>query len=307
MIMKLIPILSGLVQLALLVSAEQCARSNGSTYNLKEIVIGRCYEFINVLNVKNCDYVDRLDFDCQDIWDQYSFALVGKAPCSVGMADFDNFIAAVDHSVPRNKTLFWSGTYAIAKEITRNFGYWPLEKTLSGHLMDGLTACSKEHGLGFVESYCPRSCVYRNNPFWNAISTAYAKKASGVVTVVLNGTRKSGAFASYSTFYNYELTNLDPNQVTKVKAIILHQPGMLKYETCKAPKTLKELQIKVEGMNIEYECVDNPTEILRLMCTKVPDTNQCQLLNSMDNKSDRTSSYDKLVFFSISSLLLLLV
>jgi len=93
-------------------ATEQCLSSNGTTVNIKEIVIGRCHEFFKI---KNC-HLDKTLFDCVKIWEKFSTPIIGKKPCNVQMTDFDDFISEVDHEIPANKTLFWSGTFAIAQE-----------------------------------------------------------------------------------------------------------------------------------------------------------------------------------------------
>ena len=93
-------------------ATEQCTLSNGTTRNLNEIFIGRCHEFFSV---KNCN-LDKSLFDCEKIWGKFRTPIIGKVPCSVQITDFDDFILEVDHKIPSNKTLFYSGTYAIAQE-----------------------------------------------------------------------------------------------------------------------------------------------------------------------------------------------
>ncbi len=177
---------------------------------------------------------------------------------------------------------------------------------MSGYLFDGLSFCSDKNEPDFIESQCPKSCVTRDNPFWNAISIQQAKKTSGSVKVLLSGTRKAGAFASFSTFYRYELPYLDPNVVQSVKVLLICEPGKLKYETCKAPKTLKDLKLKLEAKNITYECEDNPREVMKLICLRTPEASECKVQESINSSSETSSSF-KLVFFTVSSLVLLLV
>lgn len=166
--------------------------------------------------------------------------------------------------------------------------------------------CSDKNEAGFVETSCPRSCVTRDNPLWNAMSIQQAMKTKGHVQVLLSGTRKSGAFPSYSTFYRYELPYLDSKEVKSVKVLLICEPGQLKHETCKAPKTLKELKAKLEAKNIAYECEDNPEEILKLICLKTPEASECKAQYKLSGTT-QAKSHNKLIFFTISSMLILLV
>lgn len=115
--MNIVQIVVSLVFLVVTVLANQecMPPSNGSTHNLREIVIGRCNEFFNVANAKECS-LSRSQFNCENIWKTFSQAIIGKEPCSIKQTDFDSFLSEVDHPVPVNKTLFWSGTYALASD-----------------------------------------------------------------------------------------------------------------------------------------------------------------------------------------------
>ncbi len=94
-------------------NATDCSTaSNGTTENLKEIVIGRCHEFFKI---NNCNF-DKSLFNCEKIWEKFSIPIIGKEPCSIKITDFNDFILEVDHQIPVNKSLFWSGTYALAQE-----------------------------------------------------------------------------------------------------------------------------------------------------------------------------------------------
>jgi hypothetical protein len=182
-----------------------------------------------------------------------------------------------------------------------------LENVLSGYLLDSLQFCSDKDQPYFVESHCPLLCVYRNNPFWNAISTQFAQKASGVVTVILNGTRTQGALVNYSTFFNYELPALRSTVVSVVRVILLHLPGQLRHETCKSPKTLKALEKILEEKQIGYECQDNPPEIMPLMCLKAPDTEECAYFKDYMNSKSSKTVFNRFTFFGFFSLVLILI
>jgi len=182
-----------------------------------------------------------------------------------------------------------------------------LESSLSGYLLDSLQFCSDENQNYFVESSCPLDCVYRKNPFWNAVSTKFSEKATGVVTVVLNGTRIQGALANYSTFFNHELPALSSNVVSMVRVILLHMPGQLKHETCKSPKSLKLLEKILEQKQIGYECNDDPAEIMALMCLKTPEAVECAYLKESLNSKSSTTIFNRFTFFSLFSLVLILI
>lgn len=171
--------------------------------------------------------------------------------------------------------------------VAYQFNYWSVESSLSGYLLDSLRFCSDKNQEYFVESHCPHLCVQRSNPFWNAISMRFSQKASGVATVVLNGTRTQGALLPYGTFFNHQLPALSANSVSVVRVILLHIPGQLRHETCKSPKSLRVLKKILEDKQIGYECDDNPAELMALICLKASGSEECAFLK--ENKNSRSS------------------
>ena len=189
---------------------------------------------------------------------------------------------------------------------TKTRQYWSLEDTFSGNLLNELMFCPNKTLAGFNYDSCPADCVTRNSMFWNAASADFAKKASGYINVILNGTRTSGAIANYSTFFNYELPNFKSDRIKQVKVLLLHSPGQQKYETCSEPKSLVTLKNLLKQKNIDYECEDNPTDILLLMCFYDPFSKECQSVKYSLNSSRSylRFNFSILVFISLFYLFL---
>ena len=158
--------------------------------------------------------------------------------------------------------------------------YWSLEDTFTGYLLNELNFCSSQSLNNFAFDSCPRSCVTSSNPFWNAASSNFAKRAFGEVIVVMNGTRSFGALSNTSTFYNYELKELSFPQVRQLKVYLVHVPGQTKYETCNEPKTLSTLKELAESKQINYLCEDNPENIIFSMCFMDASSNECQAVKA---------------------------
>lgn len=193
--------------------------------------------------------------------------------------------------------------------VSNYFNYWPLDKTLSGYLFNNLRFCSDKNETDFIESSCPLDCGIRNVSYWNAVSAKYAKDARGVVTVVLNGTKTSGAIFRYSTFLNYELPVFESQSISTVKVILLHNPDRPKHETCKNPKSLKKLENILIEKKINYECEDNPLNIMALFCFQAPDSEECKALHQSLNNSGfkLANSLNRYSFFMIFSIVLVLI
>ena len=160
---------------------------------------------------------------------------------------------------------------------------WTLEDTLSGYLLNQLLFCSSSGSTNLAYTSCPAGCVTRANPFWNAASLDFAKRASGYISIMLNGSRTAGAIFNGSTFFLYELPNLDSSRVKQLTVVLLHSPDQAVYETCYSPKTLGILEDAMAAKNIAYKCVDDPIDVVYLMCFYQPDSKQCQSIQKSSN------------------------
>ena len=95
---------------------SDCEPYNGTTGNLREIVIGRCYDFLNTMHKDiKCQEITN-KYDCIDIWNKFNIATIGKDPCDIKMEDYNDFFRATDHLIKANSSLFWSGTNILAHE-----------------------------------------------------------------------------------------------------------------------------------------------------------------------------------------------
>jgi hypothetical protein len=93
-------------------SSCNLASLTGTTRQLREIFIGRCFYFINVLQKQSCDF-DSTKYNCNSIWD--TFYNISKKNTQK-IADYDPLLALTDQVIPVNTSLFWSGTYTQAHQ-----------------------------------------------------------------------------------------------------------------------------------------------------------------------------------------------
>jgi hypothetical protein len=126
--------------------------------------------------------------------------------------------------------------------------------------------------------------------FWNAASKGFAQRASGTVYIMLNGTRNAGAIANWSTFINYELPEFKKERIKQVTVLLLHSPDQPKFETCNEPKTLVYLQNVLKEREIQYECLDNPSNMAYLMCFYQPGSKDCQSVQFLTKKANTDNS-----------------
>lgn len=166
--------------------------------------------------------------------------------------------------------------------------------------MNGLLFCSAPNQSYFTTNEsCPNECVTWNNPFWNGASADFARKARGYAIAILNGTRTNGAFVETSTFYRFELPELNSDRLKGLKVLLLHDLDKPKYETCKKPVTLTQLKAALDAKNITYECEDDRFEILLLMCSQDPFSRECEAIKRAIsyNNSNRSLPFSGLLLF----------
>lgn len=263
--------------------------AEGSTQHLRDIVIGRCWDYQrqkNVSSVKNC----------LGIWGIFSKAFAYKDPCNTSFEDYKPYFDEVGMETVRpNKSLFWSGTYKEA-HLFSDFDsrYTTLEDTMAGWIVNGLTWCGAKSNTtdGIDYSSCPK-CDYFT-PFWGQASLKFAEKASGIVRVLLNGTRfdKQGhptpAYKNDSYFGKYELPNFRVKEVTHLLVLVVHSIGGADLESC-GNGSIKQLQDDAKKRGINTTCYDDPDDIEHLLCADHPTSRECLFFkNKMRNTSKVT-------------------
>ncbi|ELU00357.1 hypothetical protein CAPTEDRAFT_165703 [Capitella teleta] len=261
-------------------SIDHCSglgKGPGTTAELREIFMGRCWEyqrFIAPVMFKASG------IDCQALFDSFAKAFVGMAPCGdVPPEAYDQLVEASSMELPPDTSLFWSGDYFLAQNIAnRGQRMFTLESTLIGYIMNDLTWCGQRQSPGINFDTCPLFATCENHvmaSLWVNALERYAAQASGVVTVLLNGSRADGeAFRNNSFFAMHELPNLSSEKVDYLRVWVAHDLDVPSTETCETG-SLKLLAKIAEEKGIGYECEDNPASILHLMCVDHPLNDQC--------------------------------
>ncbi|KAK1806440.1 hypothetical protein P4O66_004957 [Electrophorus voltai] len=157
----------------------------GTTPYLKQIVIGRCYNYITLVNPSS-------RYNCEEIWHEFEEAVVQRTPCSVGVKDYQRMFQAATQTPPCDKMLFWSKTQGLMHTYSAITGsFWTLEDTLVGFMFNDLNWCGQqERDRGFDFQSCPEwsSCVtHPVYSLWKRASQNFAAAACGNITVLLNG------------------------------------------------------------------------------------------------------------------------
>ncbi|XP_059844897.1 ADP-ribosyl cyclase/cyclic ADP-ribose hydrolase 1-like [Hypanus sabinus] len=249
-------------------------KGKGSTRNLKEIMMGRCFDYLQSVNPSAGEK------DCPKIWESFLNAFSGKDPCNIKMEDYEPFLKLADHDIPVNQSIFWSRTKDLLQKFTKITGkYMPLESTLTGYLTDGLNWCGRDSKPGPDYESCPEYNDCENHPlrsFWRVASQNYAAKAQGQVSVMLNGSANVDTFRSGSIFAEIELAQLDKEKVTSVHLWIMDNIDGPDKESC-GIASVAELEAILAEKNLKFTCLDNYRPIQMLQCVTNLDSPSCKL------------------------------
>uniref|UniRef100_A0A667ZNJ6 ADP-ribosyl cyclase/cyclic ADP-ribose hydrolase n=1 Tax=Myripristis murdjan TaxID=586833 RepID=A0A667ZNJ6_9TELE len=133
----------------------------GTTPNIKQIVVGRCYNYITLVNPS-------LRFDCEEIWREFEEVVVQRSACNVRVKDYHRLFHAMPQTWPCDRFLFWSKTRTLVHSYTaavRHF--WTLEDTLVGYIFNDLIWCGQEEDQDFDFSSCPEWSACVNHPVYS--------------------------------------------------------------------------------------------------------------------------------------------
>ncbi|KAG8009582.1 ADP-ribosyl cyclase/cyclic ADP-ribose hydrolase 1 [Nibea albiflora] len=147
----------------LLLCPAQLRAQLGTTPNIKHIVVGRCYNYITLVNPNL-----RCRYDCEDIWRQFEEAVVRQTSCNVTAEDYHQMFYAMPQTWPCDTFLFWSKTRTLMHSyaaVVRDF--WTLEDTLVGYMFNDLIWCGQE---GDSEMACGNVTVLLNGSIANAFN-----------------------------------------------------------------------------------------------------------------------------------------
>uniref|UniRef100_A0A8C5LNW2 ADP-ribosyl cyclase/cyclic ADP-ribose hydrolase n=1 Tax=Leptobrachium leishanense TaxID=445787 RepID=A0A8C5LNW2_9ANUR len=244
----------------------------GTSPNLEQIIVGRCYDYIETVNPSAGKK------NCSQIWEAFKSAFANKDPCSILPSDYELFINQTHHAIPPNKSLFWENN----KELVHRYAdkakrYMPLGDTLAGWLGDNLDWCGSTDEPGIDYTSCPTNAQCEHNAvesFWRITSVNYAMQSSGEVQIMLNGSAPGGAFPVPSFLSDYEIPNFDTDTVSKINIWVMDEVGGADLDSC-GRNSLLLLETMLESKRLSYECLDNYRPVKILQCVDVPDHASC--------------------------------
>ncbi|PKU36079.1 adp-ribosyl cyclase cyclic adp-ribose hydrolase 2 [Limosa lapponica baueri] len=143
-------------------------KGEGTTRNLENIAIGRCYDYIRIVNPAVGEK------NCSGMWEAFKNAFINKDPCSILPKDYELFINLSLHTIPPNKSLFWENNQLLVNTFGgRGRRYMSLGDTLFGFFGDFLNWCGQAESAELDYESCPTMEECENNAvdsFWRMAS-----------------------------------------------------------------------------------------------------------------------------------------
>ncbi|XP_010575112.1 PREDICTED: ADP-ribosyl cyclase/cyclic ADP-ribose hydrolase 2 isoform X2 [Haliaeetus leucocephalus] len=261
-------------------------KGEGTTKNLESIVIGRCYNYIRIVNPAVGEK------NCSEIWEAFKNAFINKDPCSILPKDYELVINLSLHTIPPNKSLFWENNQLLVKSFAdRGRRYMSLGDTLFGFFGDFLNWCGQANSAekitclptGLDYESCPTMEECENNAvdsFWRMASITYAQHSSGVIHVLLNGSAVGGAYPAPGFFADYEIPNLQKDKISKIVIWVVDDIEGPDIESC-GTHTVKILENRLKTLGYDVTCTDNYKSVMFLLCLDYPDDSKCTLSSSV--------------------------
>ncbi|XP_065591834.1 ADP-ribosyl cyclase/cyclic ADP-ribose hydrolase 2-like isoform X1 [Cyrtonyx montezumae] len=276
-------------------------KGEGTTRNLESITIGRCYDYIRLVNP------DVGEKNCSDLWEAFRNAFINKDPCNILPQDFELFFKLSLHAIPTGKSLFWENNQLLVNSFSsRARRYMTLGDTLFGFFGDFLNWCGQENSTGLDYESCPTAEECENNAvdaFWRMASMTYAQHSSGEIHVLLNGSAEGGAYPVRGFFADYEIPYLQKDKISQVVIWVVDDIEGPNIDSC-GYNTVQILEDRLKALGYDVTCTDNYKPVMFLLCLDNPDHSKCTLSSSAPGaqrgsiSSDRRGSWNKLMFVS---------
>nr|NP_001244280.1 CD38 molecule b [Xenopus laevis]BAL72803.1 CD38 [Xenopus laevis]BAL72804.1 CD38 [Xenopus laevis] len=251
-------------------------KGQGTTQNLQDIVLGRCYNYVTMnpgIGKKNCDA----------IWQALTGAVYKKNPCNITQEDYKPLADLALQTIPCNKTLLWSKTNSLVHRYTKaSQDFLTLEDTFLGSMFDSLMWCGMSYSSEMNYDSCPAWNECDNNAisaFWKMASATFAKASCGVVNVMLNGSADGGVARKESILRTVEVPSMNVNAVSEVRLWIIDDLEGPDKNSCDTESAV-ELKDYIEQHKLPFSCIDNYRPVQLLQCIETPDLPACKLCKS---------------------------
>uniref|UniRef100_A0A3Q2ZDD9 ADP-ribosyl cyclase/cyclic ADP-ribose hydrolase n=1 Tax=Hippocampus comes TaxID=109280 RepID=A0A3Q2ZDD9_HIPCM len=142
--------------LVLCMCAAPLRARSGTTPNIKHIVMGRCFNYITLVNPD-------IRSDCEEIWRAFEEAVLRQASCDVAAEHYRHMFRAMPQTGACDRFLLWSKTRTLVQDYAAVAHHlWTLEDTLVGYMFNDLIWCGQQEHSDFNFGSCPEwsACVH---------------------------------------------------------------------------------------------------------------------------------------------------
>ncbi|XP_066918488.1 ADP-ribosyl cyclase/cyclic ADP-ribose hydrolase-like isoform X3 [Clytia hemisphaerica] len=289
--------------LLLLASLYRSTHSAGTTPGLKEVFIGRCWQYQSISEHNKLPEL-KVNINCTKLWLAFYDSFAFKDPCTVGVDDYKTFFYMLHTSRKIKNALFWSGMHDLVTDFTFiNDDYIVIGDTLTGYLLNNLNWCGGTDADGLNSTSCSKTCNVMT-PAWTLASSEFAKRSTETAKVLLNATRANNkdAYADGSFFRTVEMPEL---QVDKLVVYLASSIGKEVRERCADSISMENIRADAEAKNIQVECIDQPSLVLNVYCLKYPKAKEC--VNKDNFRSDSNADKEEARLWKTVCLILVAV
>ncbi|POI32501.1 hypothetical protein CIB84_003747 [Bambusicola thoracicus] len=252
-------------------------KGEGTTPNLESITIGRCYDYIRVVNPAVGEK------NCSELWEAFRNAFINKNPCNVLPQDFELFFKLSLHAIPTGKSLFWENNQLLVNSFSsRARRYMALGDTLFGFFGDFLNWCGQENSTGktMICITCfPTGLDYESCP------TAAECENNAV-----------DAF--------WRMASMTRDKISQIDIWVVDDIEGPNIDSC-GHNTVKILEDRLKDLGYSVTCTDNynfqserckikPSlhrPVMFLLCLDNPDHSKCTLSSSMIDERKETLGF----------------
>lgn len=277
-----------LVVISIVTTLLSLCNSSPTTPHLKEILLGRCFDFTTSLPRPL-----QADVNCSQIYSSFKQCFAYKDPNNVKPEDFDPLYSSLVPSLyqpPYNRSLFWSDENAEADQVTKEFPnfFFNIQDTFIGKITSALNFCgcttpseSCIDGIQYGQD-CPESITNGTvrgcyNSFWSSLSARFAASTKAYVNVLMvPPINSTTVYSRNSIFSLHVIPNLNPNFVTNICLLMIK--NRLMTDSCKAGTVLNlyhDFKEQFEGKTIPITCEDDYEKVHEYLCQQDPSAKEC--------------------------------
>ncbi|XP_022088137.1 ADP-ribosyl cyclase/cyclic ADP-ribose hydrolase-like isoform X2 [Acanthaster planci] len=271
----------------------------GTDRDLETMFKGRCAEYLTGRVNPHVNVTQLSTKNCTLLWELFYNAFVYRDPCNVTVESFSELIKQATVEIPVDRAVYWDDWDVYA--VTRSYAdearrASTLEFMLVGFIMNGLVFCGQTEDPGINYEVCPGAnecgfAVGAMDGFWGAASKYFGSNGRGNVKFIINSQPTGGAFQRENSYFaEFELANMNPSEITRMDIYLVTFISEEQGDTCES-QSIQTLKAMIMQKDINYRCVDQPNDVLHILCADNPQADECALPNISSRAYPSNPSY----------------